>query len=123
VRLSLPHDYDDGVAIITLLQRMVSFSALPANALSRVRFSVCRLDITGFPSAQSIYIFNGDFVDRGAWGMETLILMCALKLAQPQHVYLLRGNHETITCTMQYGFKGELVAKYGKTSWKVRARK
>jgi serine/threonine-protein phosphatase 5 len=66
-----------------------------------------------------MYVFNGDFVDRGAWGLETLILLTCLKLALPNHVILLRGNHETVTCTMMYGFKGELMAKYGHKHWKV----
>lgn len=48
-------------------------------------------------------------MDRGAWGIETLVLLACLKLAMPHRVYLLRGNHETATCTLIYGFKQELV--------------
>lgn len=55
----------------------------------------------------------GDFVDRGAWGLETLIVLSALKLAAPQHVSLLRGNHESSTCTQLYGFRTEVFRKYG----------
>ena len=57
----------------------------------------------------------GDFVDRGAWGMELLALLLALKLTFPNYVYLLRGNHESSTCTRFYGFKGEVDAKYSPT--------
>ncbi|KAL4550811.1 hypothetical protein Ndes2526B_g08910 [Nannochloris sp. 'desiccata'] len=79
----------------------------------------CRLfEIAGTPSEDRMYIFNGDFVDRGAWGIETLVLFCLWKLAFPNKVFMLRGNHETVTCTMLYGFKGELEAKYGKSGWK-----
>ena len=56
---------------------------------------------------------TGDFVDRGAWGLETLIMLAALKLAAPRHVTLLRGNHESSTCTQLYGFRTELSRKYG----------
>jgi hypothetical protein len=52
-------------------------------------------------------------------GLETLLLLVAWKLALPRHFFLLRGNHESATCTMCYGFKGELVAKYGKSHWRV----
>jgi hypothetical protein len=51
-------------------------------------------------------------VDRGAWGLELLMLLLALKLLNPWQVFLLRGNHESSTCTRFYGFKGEVDAKY-----------
>lgn len=79
-----------------------------------------RFDVAGPPSDGSLFVFNGDFVDRGAWGLETLLLFLAWKLALPRHVFLLRGNHETALCTMVYGFKSELVAKLGRGKWKVR---
>jgi serine/threonine-protein phosphatase 5 len=79
----------------------------------------CRMfEIAGTPTEERMYIFNGDFVDRGAWGIETLVLFCLWKLAFPNKVFMLRGNHETVTCTILYGFKGELEAKYGKAGWK-----
>eukprot|EP00887_Chlorella_sp_A99_P001912 scaffold18.g1912.t1 len=68
--------------------------------------------------AEPPLIEASDFVDRGAWGLETLVLLACLKLALPQQVFLLRGNHETATCTLMYGFKQELVAKYGKKVWR-----
>lgn len=55
-----------------------------------------------------------------ARGLETLVLLAAWKLALPRCVFLLRGNHESATCTLMYGFKGELTAKYGKSHWRVR---
>ena len=56
---------------------------------------------------------EGDFVDRGAWGTELLAVLAAWKLALPRSVLLLRGNHESTTCTKMYGFHAELQAKYG----------
>ena len=61
----------------------------------------------------------GDFVDRGAWGLETFLLLACWKLTLPAHVTLLRGNHETTTCTYMYGFRGEIFGKYGKADAKV----
>lgn len=52
-------------------------------------------------------------MDRGAWGLEVLILLAAWKTACPEHVTLLRGNHESTTCTRLYGFHAEVQAKYG----------
>lgn len=40
------------------------------------------------------YIFNGDFVDRGQWGPEVLLMLYVLKTKYPQAVFLNRGNHE-----------------------------
>ena len=40
-------------------------------------------------------------------------MLAAMKLAVPQHITLLRGNHESSTCTQLYGFRTELFRKYG----------
>ena len=81
---------------------------------------VCRIfELHGPPGDDTYYIFNGDFVDRGAWGLETLALLAAWKCAAPHRVILLRGNHESATCTQAYGFKGELKAKYGRPQWQM----
>eukprot|EP00775_Hariotina_reticulata_P007123 gene7123-7337_t len=78
---------------------------------------VCHLFKTfGHPSTDRIYIFNGDFVDRGAWGVETLALLLAWKWLLPGNVYLIRGNHESNTVTRIYGFHAEMQAKYGGAS-------
>ena len=61
----------------------------------------------------------GDFVDRGAWGTELLAVLAAWKLALPSSVLLLRGNHESTTCTKMYGFHAELQAKFGVKSCAV----
>jgi serine/threonine-protein phosphatase 5 len=37
----------------------------------------------GFPSEERIFVFNGDYVDRGAWGLETLLLLLAWKVNFP----------------------------------------
>eukprot|EP00210_Caulerpa_lentillifera_P006344 g6060.t1 len=75
-------------------------------------------EVAGVPSNQSTFILNGDFVDRGAWGLETLILFLCWKLILPQSVYLLRGNHESQSLTELYGYKTEVQAKYDKVKSK-----
>lgn len=59
---------------------------------------------------------TGDFVDRGAWGVEVLALLMAYKWLYPLNVYLVRGNHESNIITQVYGFAAELKAKYGKAA-------
>ncbi|KAL4396372.1 hypothetical protein HN51_000913 [Arachis hypogaea] len=67
----------------------------------------------GYPSDDRIFVFNGDYVDRGAWGLETFVLLLAWKVFMPHNVYLLRGNHESKYCTSVYGYEKEVMAKYG----------
>lgn len=66
----------------------------------------------GLPSQNRFFVFNGDYVDRGAWGLETFLLLLAWKVFMPHRVFLLRGNHESKYCTSVYGFEKEVYAKY-----------
>lgn len=38
------------------------------------------LQDAGFPSENRFFVFNGDYVDRGAWGLETFLLLLAWKV-------------------------------------------
>ncbi|XP_028774403.1 serine/threonine-protein phosphatase 7 isoform X2 [Neltuma alba] len=67
----------------------------------------------GMPSESQVYVFNGNYVDKGAWGLEVFLVLLALKVLMPNRVYLLRGNHESRYCTARYGFKKEVRTKYG----------
>ena len=68
--------------------------------------------LNGYPSSNKSYLFNGDFVDRGSFSVEVIISLFAYKLADPNCIFLNRGNHESKNLTKMYGFEGEVLAKY-----------
>lgn len=71
--------------------------------------------LNGEPRPTSPYVFNGDFVDRGSWSVENVLMLLSWKLLFPDAVHLTRGNHETRNMNKMYGFDGEVKAKYDDT--------
>lgn len=65
------------------------------------------------------YLFLGDFVDRGANSLETIVLLFYMKIRYPEHVWLLRGNHESLRTSSSYGFREECMRIYrSKLLWR-----
>jgi len=60
----------------------------------------------------SKYLFLGDLVDRGEFSIEVTILVCLLKLEFPDHVYIIRGNHEFKELWNMGGFLNEILDQY-----------
>ncbi|KAK6455868.1 Ppt1 serine/threonine phosphatase [Scheffersomyces xylosifermentans] len=68
----------------------------------------------GHVSDEHIYLFNGDFVDRGSWSCEVALYLYVLKILYPNSVFINRGNHETNDMNKTYGFTDECEFKYSK---------
>ena len=58
------------------------------------------------------YLFMGDYVDRGIFGIEVCILLFALKLNFPKSIVLLRGNHESRNMTETFTFREEVLMRF-----------
>jgi serine/threonine-protein phosphatase PP1 catalytic subunit len=76
------------------------------------------LDGGGLPPFQK-WLFLGDYVDRGPKSVEVICLLLVLKMRYPQHIYLLRGNHETVEMTEVFGFARECQVKLNGQAWQI----
>ncbi|KAL3068063.1 hypothetical protein niasHT_038053 [Heterodera trifolii] len=71
-----------------------------------------RIFTTHGPPPEQQYMFLGDYVDRGAHSMETIILLFCYKIKYPSNFMLLRGNHECSNINKAYGFYEEIDRRY-----------
>ncbi|OHS92768.1 Serine/threonine-protein phosphatase PP1 isozyme 7 [Tritrichomonas foetus] len=60
----------------------------------------------------SKYLFLGDFVDRGQFSFETILLILVMKILWPNNVIILRGNHEFDEIYQNGGFNLEIEEAY-----------
>ncbi|KAL7682977.1 putative serine/threonine-protein phosphatase with EF-hands [Plasmopara halstedii] len=68
--------------------------------------------INGLPTRTNKYLFNGDFVDRGMYGVEVVMTILLFRLLYPTSVFLNRGNHESRNQNSWMGFEDEVWDKY-----------
>lgn len=69
------------------------------------------------PCPTRSYLFLGDYVDRGNNSVETISFLLALKLTFPNHIWILRGNHESPKVSQIYGFLQECQERYDEETW------
>jgi len=76
-------------------------------------------DKYGLPSEKNVYVFNGDYVDRGPHGVVILLVLYAILLANPMAIYLNRGNHEQRHMNERYSFMEEVVTQYSSIEFEL----
>lgn len=57
-------------------------------------------------------VFLGDYVDRGPYQSSVINLLLWEKKNNPDEIFLLRGNHETLSMNISYGFLNLLVRMF-----------
>ena len=59
-----------------------------------------------------VFVFLGDYVDRGNFQLEVIITLLTLALQYPNNIILLRGNHEFKDTNRKGGFYDEVRLDY-----------
>ncbi|EAL50717.1 serine/threonine protein phosphatase PP1, putative [Entamoeba histolytica HM-1:IMSS-B] len=68
---------------------------------------------TVIPNAS--FLFLGDYIDRGKFGIEVMCLLYLFKIQFPNQFFLLRGNHESFSVSSRMGvasFHQQCVHRY-----------
>lgn len=68
--------------------------------------------IRKFQNKHMVAVFVGDYVDRGRYGVEVLVMIMMLKICYGKYFIFLRGNHESAEINMNGGFYNECCTKF-----------
>lgn len=75
--------------------------------------------LSAFKTDAKYIVFLGDYVDRGSYQLENILYLLSKKLEDPEHIFLIRGNHESPIMNRIYGFQTKVVGLYGYESYRL----
>lgn len=111
---------DASVEIIGAQPLMLELNP-PVNVIGDIHgqfYDLVRIFQTiGWPNSQP-YVLQGNYVNFGNYGIETMVFLLVMKLKFPDTFFLLRGNHECDKLTKVHGFYQECKKRYGSVVWK-----
>ncbi|KAM0685944.1 sporulation-induced protein [Conglomerata obtusa] len=67
-------------------------------------------DLFGTPK-EIKFLFLGDYVDRGRQSVQTYLILLVYKIMYPEHIFLVRGNHE-VRVSQKSSFREEILRMY-----------
>jgi protein phosphatase len=76
------------------------------------------LERFGYPP-ESLYLFLGDYIDRGRNSCEVILILYSLKFLFPGSVHLIRGNHEFRAMSEWYGFRWECESRLSRALFEL----
>ncbi len=57
-------------------------------------YEASQIVVERYLNSETILVFLGDYVDRGAQSLENILFLLEQKLKNPENIFLLQGNHE-----------------------------